>query len=54
MSIPIYAFPHLPLGNYKFLFYICDYFCFINKFSFVPSSYIPHISNIMYHLSFSV
>ena len=21
-----------PLGNHKFVFYICDYFCFVNKF----------------------
>ena len=24
--------PHLPPGNNKFVFYICDYFCFVGKF----------------------
>ena len=35
MSIPVCRFillPWFPLGNNKFVFYICDYFWFVNRF----------------------
>ena len=35
MSIPVSQFillPWFPLGNHKFVFYICDYFWFVNRF----------------------
>ena len=33
MSIPIFQFiPSFTPSNHKFVFYICDYFCFVNKF----------------------
>ena len=31
-SLPVYPFPLLPPGNSRFVFCICDYFCFVNKF----------------------
>ena len=42
-NLPIYPYLHpLSPGNHKFVFYICDYFCFANKFTctiFLDSTY---------------
>ena len=41
-NFPIYPSSHLPTGNCKFVCYICDYFCFVNKFIctlFLDSTY---------------
>ena len=46
-SIP----PH-PLGNHKFILSVCESVCFIDKFICVLFE-IPHISDIIWYLSFS-
>ena len=46
--------PILPTGNHKFVFYICDYFCFVNMFICSFFFLIPHKSGILRYLPFSV
>ena len=52
-NLPIYSSPCLFPGNHNFVFHICDYFCFINKVTFVPFFKLPHISNTIWYSSFS-
>ena len=50
MSIPISQFippQPFPLGNRKFVFYICDSISVFQISSFVPFFKIPHISDFL-------
>jgi len=37
-NLPIYPFRNLPCSNHKFVFYICDYFCFVDKWKMIMFS----------------
>ena len=48
-------FPSFPFGNHKFVSYVCGSISVLYTHSFVSFfSLIPHISNIIWYLSFSV
>ena len=48
-NLPIYPSPSFPIGNHKFVFYICNSIFSVLKISpFVSFFKIPHISDIIY------
>ena len=51
---PNLSFLPFPPDNHNFVFYICNSISILQISSFVPFFQIPHISDILYYLSFSV
>ena len=37
-NLPVYSSHNLPPSNHKFVFYICDYFCFVDKWKMIMFS----------------
>ena len=53
-QIPNLSLLLFPFGNHKFVFYVCECFCFVNTFICIPFCWIPCINYIIWHSSFSV